>query len=173
MPTPYVSPTSNDVIAVTSVNSAALGLDSDPTGFSSLMATLISRAEAEVGRRLGVTLAGTLFESGDVMSLAQEAVCYRVGARYLRRCAAEKGEGTFQPLLVETSKSIDEIVDDFKADARDLESLIGKGGGVATSQVGDDFDTPSVSPCIGSHTDGCVPPLDGDERYFVRGRAEW
>lgn len=118
----YDSPTTQDIADTTGVNLHALGLDQDE--LDALLATLLRRGEADIA--LQVT--GNRFRSNglseDEVSILQEAVCWAVAVRWLGVCAVRKGTGTFQPLRVEDSRDLSQLMTDFTVNYVRLAGLV-------------------------------------------------
>lgn len=147
----YSSPSHQDTQDTTGVNYAALGLSRSE--LNALLGKLRARAEADVAQQIGTgTFAGSDLESTQV-TLLQEAVCYATARRFLGVCRVRKADGTYEPLLVEDSRSLGEIMDDWDAEVKRLAGLVKSAGeGTADQQYltgFSDADTPAFTREMG------------------------
>lgn len=133
----YSQPSSSTIQSTTGVNLDAFGLTSG--ALDTLIASLRTNAEADVAGQV----TDAVFDSANLTArqavTLQEAVCWATGARYLRRLQMEKGEGVFEPLLSEDSRSLSEIIADFTDEAARLCAIVGTGQGTAVQSVRQSF----------------------------------
>lgn len=122
----YTSPSQQDVQDTTGVNYDALGLVGNE--LASLLQKLRKRAEADIAQQVGIsTYASSSLETYQVTSL-QEAVSYATGWRFLRVCQVRKADGTYEPLLVEDSRDIGEIIASWQEEVERLCELVKSAG---------------------------------------------
>ena len=123
----YSSPDGPTIQDTTGVNYDALGLSAAALGRQ--IERWRTQAEAEVA--LAVTEA--TFDSSDLterqVAVLQEAVSWGTAARFLMRVRSTKADGTYEPLLTESSREIGDLIDDFKTEMLSLAKSVASGGG--------------------------------------------
>lgn len=135
----YVTPERPLIASTTGINFLALGIDNAELGV--LIGTLRSRAEADVAGQVTDAFFDSLTLTARQATVLQEAVCYGVAARFLSVCRLKKADGTYEPLLVEDSRSIGEIIKDFMDEQNRLAEVAAGGDGSVIVQIKSSFNS--------------------------------
>lgn len=129
----YKRPDQDEIQSTTGINLAALGLA--PDEMNSLISELTTKAEAEVAQIVGEARFDSASLTDRQAASLAEAVCNGVGWRFLRSPQVRKATGTHQPLLVESSRAIGDVIEECQIATRNLSRLVAAGGGTENPQV--------------------------------------
>ena len=125
--------------------------------------SLCDQSEAQVAQYCGESLFDSSALTARQAQSLQEAVANGAGWRFLRHAQTDRTLGTHEPLLMEGSGDIEEVIRSLQATELRLAKLVASGPGIANAQVLSSFTTADQTPADES----------GSSRQFGRNKVLW